>query len=61
MRPEELYLADILQAADAVQRFIQGVERHDFFGDDLRQSAVLQKLIVNEVRTAEDVKLGFSV
>ena len=46
MRPEELYLADILQAADAVQRFIQGVERHDFFGDDLRQSAVLQKLTV---------------
>jgi len=46
MRREELYLTDILEAADAIQRFIQGVERQDFFDDELRQSAVLQKLIV---------------
>ena len=46
MRPEALYLTDILQAADAVQRFIAGIERRDFLEDELRQSAVLQKLIV---------------
>lgn len=46
MRPEELYLTDIVEAADAVQRFIEGIQREDFFDDELRQSAVLQKLIV---------------
>ena len=46
MRPEALYLTDIVEAADAVERFIEGVQREDFFGDELRQSAVLQKLIV---------------
>lgn len=46
MRPEELYLTDILEATDAIQRFIEGVQREDFLGDELRQSAVLQKLIV---------------
>lgn len=46
MRPEELYLSDIVEAADAIQRFISGVEIYDFLNDELRQSAVLQKLIV---------------
>lgn len=46
MRREELHLADIVDAADAIQRFVQGVAREDFLGDELRQSAVLQKLIV---------------
>jgi uncharacterized protein with HEPN domain len=46
MRREALYLADIVEAADAVRRFIEGVEREDFFDDEMRQSAVLQKLIV---------------
>ncbi len=46
MRREELYLTDILEATDAIQRFIHGIEREDFFGDELHQSAVLQKLIV---------------
>ena len=46
MRREELYLTDIVEAADAIQRFIQEVAREDFFEDELRQSAVLQKLIV---------------
>ena len=44
MRREELYLADIIEAADAIQRFIEGMQRDDFFRDELRQSAVLQKL-----------------
>jgi uncharacterized protein with HEPN domain len=46
MRREELYLTDIVEAADAIQRFIEGVEHEEFFEDELRQSAVLQKLIV---------------
>ena len=46
MRREELYLSDIVEAADAIQRFIAGIRRDDFLHDELRQSAVLQKLIV---------------
>ncbi len=46
MRPEELYLTDIVEAADAVATFLAGVSRDDFFQDDLRQSAVLHKLMI---------------
>jgi len=46
MRREELYLSDIVEAADAIERFIEGIRRKDFAGDELRRSAVLQKLIV---------------
>ena len=45
-RREELYLADIVEAADATKHFIKGVQREDFADDELRRSAVLQKLIV---------------
>ncbi|MCX7818875.1 MAG: DUF86 domain-containing protein [Kiritimatiellae bacterium] len=46
MRPERLYLNDILEAADAIARFLHGVSEAQFMQDELRQSAVLQKLIV---------------
>lgn len=46
MRPETLYLTDIVEAADAIARFLAGLERESFLDDELRQSAVLQKLIV---------------
>lgn len=46
MRPEELYLTDIVDAADAIARFLEGISKEDFMSDELRQSAVLQKLIV---------------
>lgn len=46
MQPEKLYLTDIVEAADAVQRFVAGIPRNDFINDEMRQSAVLQKLIV---------------
>ena len=46
MRREELYLADILEATGAIGDFLEGVEPEDFAGDDLRRSAVLQKLVV---------------
>jgi uncharacterized protein with HEPN domain len=47
MRPDHLYLADIVAAADAIGRFIADMDDDsDFFTDELRQSAILQKLIV---------------
>jgi uncharacterized protein with HEPN domain len=46
MRPEQLYLSDIVEAAEAIERFLEGVAREVFLRDELRRSAVLQKLIV---------------
>ena len=46
MRPEKLYLVDMLEAADAIHRFIAPLTEDDFLQDELRQSGVLQKLIV---------------
>lgn len=46
MRREALYLADIVEAADAIQQFLAAVGRDDFLGSDLVRSAVLQKLTI---------------
>jgi uncharacterized protein with HEPN domain len=46
MRPEKLYLLDIIDASEAIQRFCESVNEYEFLQDDLRQSAVLQKLSV---------------
>lgn len=46
MRPEKLYLVDIVEAVDAIDRFLAGVSREVFTADELRQSAVLQKLMI---------------
>lgn len=46
MRPEKLYLLDIVDAAEAIARFCEPVSKDEFLQDELRQSAVLQKLIV---------------
>jgi uncharacterized protein with HEPN domain len=46
MRLEKLYLVDILEAADAIQRFIEPTNKEGFLCYELRQSGVLQKLIV---------------
>ena len=46
MRPERLYLQDILEACEAIQRFLRGSNETAFRQDELTQSAVLQKLIV---------------
>jgi uncharacterized protein with HEPN domain len=46
MRPERLYLLDIIEASEAIYRFCEPVSEEQFLGDELRQSAVLQKLIV---------------
>jgi hypothetical protein len=35
MRREELYLTDIVEAADAIQQFLAGVQRDTFLQDEL--------------------------
>jgi uncharacterized protein with HEPN domain len=46
MRPEELYLSDIVEAADSIAHFLTGVRQDTFVGDDLLRSAVLHKLTI---------------
>lgn len=46
MRPDKLYLNDILEAIDAILRFCDSISEDGFLQDELRQSAELQKLIV---------------
>jgi uncharacterized protein with HEPN domain len=46
MRPEKLYLTDILEACDAIGRFCTGVSFAEFLTDEIRQAAILQKMIV---------------
>jgi uncharacterized protein with HEPN domain len=46
MRSEELYLSDIIEAADSIAGFLGGAGRDEFFRDELLRSAVLQKLMV---------------
>ena len=46
MRPERLYLLDILEACEAVQRFVRRTDEKGFMADEVIQAAVLQKLIV---------------
>ena len=46
MRREELYLTDIIEAADAIQRFVRNVNKNMFLKDELLQSGVLQKLMI---------------
>ena len=42
MRREELYLGDIVEAADAIREFLGNIDHPAFFESDLIQSAVLQ-------------------
>lgn len=44
MRSDALYLADILDAIEAIERFVAGFDEVRFLADELVQSAVLQKL-----------------
>ena len=46
MRPEELYLSNIVEAADSIASFLADVKEAEFVGDDLLRSAILQKLTV---------------
>jgi len=46
MRPEKLYLTDIVEAANAIGRFCDGIAIESLLDDEMRQAAILQKLIV---------------
>ena len=46
MRPERLYLSDIVEAVDSIRNFLDGIQESKFLNDDLIRSAVLQKLTV---------------
>jgi uncharacterized protein with HEPN domain len=43
MRNYEIYLYDILQAAEAIENFVEGMSLEDFKKDDRTSSAVLRK------------------
>jgi len=46
MRPERLYLIDIVEAADSVHSFLKEVSETEFLSSEVLRSAVLQKLTV---------------
>ena len=46
MRREELYLQDILDASQSIQSFLKTESISNFTGNDLLQSAIIQKLLV---------------
>src|SRR5438132_132450 len=46
MRREELYLRDIVEAANHIEQFITGLDRLGFQESELVRSAVVQKLAV---------------
>ena len=46
MRPEKLYLTDIVEAARAIEKFIMDVDFNEFAQNEMMNSAVLQKLTV---------------
>lgn len=46
MRREDLYLSDILEAGDAIHKFLSGIDKNTFIDSDLTRSAVLQKLTI---------------
>jgi uncharacterized protein with HEPN domain len=45
MRREELYLTDIVEATDAIQRFLKNIEQNTFLKDELLQTR--QKVVLN--------------
>jgi len=46
MRREELYLTDIVETADAIARYLAGVDRDAFLKDEVKRDAVLYMLII---------------
>ena len=63
MRNEKLYLDDIVQAAEEIQKFLAGISKESFLDNDLLRSAVLNKLtIIGEAaaRLGKDFKAAHS-
>jgi uncharacterized protein with HEPN domain len=43
MRDPKLYLKDLLEAIEAIEKFVEGVDFEAFKDDDMRSSAVIRK------------------
>jgi uncharacterized protein with HEPN domain len=46
MRHEKLYLADIVEAAQAIERFLMGQDFNEFEQNEMLNSAILQKMTI---------------
>lgn len=46
MPREELYLQDIIEAANSIESFLQNIEKSQFSSSDLLQSAVFHKFTI---------------
>lgn len=46
MRDERLYLQDIIEAVESIERFLSNIKEKDFTSNELIQSAVLYKLSI---------------
>ena len=46
MRSERLYLIDIVQATDDIERFLGATEESDFYADDILKTAIVHKLML---------------
>ncbi len=46
MRGERLYLADIVEAAEAISHFVAGMTEDDWIEDEAKQGAVMYQLII---------------
>lgn len=44
MRRDKLYLSDIIESADEIKGFLDGISRDEFLKNNLIRAAVLQKL-----------------
>lgn len=62
MRSNDLYLSDIVQAADSIAQFVTGMDEEQFVGNDLVRSAVLHKLaVIGEAaaRTSSELRQSY--
>jgi len=63
LREPKLYLKDILEAAEAIEGFVEGMGYEEFVSNDLVTSAVIRKLeIIGEAakKVPEEIKQKFS-
>lgn len=59
MRDSKLYLKDILEAMEAIERFVEGIDFEEFKADDKTSSAVIRKFeIIGEAtkNVPEDIR-----
>lgn len=63
MRDYRLYLKDIVEAMEAIENFVEGIELDEFKQDDKTSSAVIRKFeVIGEAtkRVPEDIRQKYS-